>query len=256
MKPGIQKILLIFFSLFSFHVFSQDSSRVDNDDVTILFRNEAEGGLTLHSNGFGLTFKRGWHLTGNQKKMLDIEFVSLRDPKQYKAANPYYPDSKPYYFGKLNFAYILRGGFGRQNIIFSKGERSGVEVRYNYYVGLSLGITKPVYLDILVDNPNDSLTKVIDTRRYDPNDPDQQIQENIYGPGPYFNGLDHLSIYPGGYGKFAFSFEYAGWQQKVTAIETGVVIDAYPSGIPIMANDKKNNIFFNFYISLIWGSKW
>ncbi len=249
-------ILLISLSLFCLQSYAQDSARIANDDVTILFRNEAEGGITIHSNGFGLTYKRGWHLTGYKKQMLDIDFVSLRDPKQYKLANFYYPDSKPYFYGKLNFAYILRTGYGRQNIIFGKGERSGVEVRYNYYVGLSLAITKPVYLDILVDNPFDSLTKIIDTRQYDPNDPDQQIQENIYGPGPYFSGLDHLSIYPGGYAKFALSFEYAGWQQKVTAIETGVVLDAYVRGVPIMANGIENNVFFNFYISLIWGGKW
>lgn len=247
--------LLFCFSFIGLQVHAQDSARFAND-VTILYRNEAEGGINLHSNGFGLTFKRGWHLTGYKKQMLDIDFVSLRDPKQYKLANRFYPDSKPYFFGKLNFAYILRGGYGRQNIIFGKAERSGVEVRYNYYVGLSIGITKPVYLDILVDNPFDSLTKVIETRQYDPNDPIQQIQENIYGPGPYFNGIDHLSIYPGGYGKFSLSFEYAGWQQKITAIEAGVVLDAYAEGLPIMANGTKNNIFFNFYIALIWGGKW
>jgi len=248
-------VILVFVSVLALNAYSQDSSFVEGDR-TILFRNEAEGGINVHSNGFGITFKRGWHMTGYKKQMLDIDFVSLRDPKQYKLANPYYPDSKPYFFGKLNFAYILRGGYGRQNIIFGKAERSGVEVRYNYYVGLSLGITKPVYLDILVDNPFDSLTKIIDTRKYDPDDPVQQVQENIYGPGPYFQGIDELSFYPGAYGKFAISFEYAGWQQKVTAIETGVVIDAYPSAIPIMANNKKNNLFFNFYVSLLWGGKW
>jgi hypothetical protein len=247
--------ILFFFFLSCLQSFAQDSTRFDNDGVTILYRNEAEGGITVHSNGFGITFKRGWHLTGYKKRMLDIDFVSLRDPKQYKLANPYYPDSKPYFFGKLNFAYILRAGYGKQNIIFGKAERSGVEVRYNYYIGFSLGITKPVYLDILIDNPYDTLTKIVDTRRYDPNDPIQQAQENIYGPGPYFQGMDELSFYPGGYGKFAVSFEYAGWQQRITAIETGVVLDAYAKGIPIMANNKKNNLYFNFYITLIWGSK-
>ncbi len=246
--------LLFFFLFLCLKTFAQDSTRIANDDVTILFRNEAEGGINIHSNGFGLTFKRGWHLTGYKKQMLDIDFVSLRDPKQYKLSN--YPDSKSFFYGKLNFAYILRGGYGIQNIIFGKAERSGVEVRYNYYFGLSLGITKPVYLDILVENPFDPQTKLIDTRQYDPNDPDQQLKENIYGPGPYFNGLDHLSIYPGGYGKFALSFEYAGWQDKITAIETGVVLDAYARAIPIMATGNKNNFFFNFYISLIWGGKW
>ena len=247
------RLILLFLFLF-FKSFAQDSTRIANDDVTILYRNEAEGGINLHSNGFGLTFKRGWHLTGYKKQMLDIDFVSLRDPKQYKLST--YPDSKSFFYGKLNFAYILRGGYGIQNIIFGKAERSGVEVRYNYYFGLSLGITKPVYLDILVENPFDPQTKLIDTRQYDPNDPDQQLKENIYGPGPYFNGLDHLSVYPGGYGKFALSFEYAGWQDKITAIETGVVLDAYARAIPIMATGNKNNFFFNFYISLIWGGKW
>jgi hypothetical protein len=239
------------------NTFAQDSLRASGEETNILFRNEAAGGVLVHSNGFGITFKRGWHMTGYKKLMLDIDFVSLRDPKQYKLSNPDYPDSKPYFFGKLNYAYILRGGVGRQNVIFSKGERSGVEVRYNYYGGVSLGITKPVFLDILVDNPFEPGTKILDTRRYDPSDPDQQDQrEDIYGPGPYFQGIDLLSFYPGVYGKFAVSFEYAGWQDKITAIETGVIIDAYPKKIPIMANSQNHNLFFNFYISLIWGGKW
>jgi hypothetical protein len=245
---SMRKFLFFGLCLFSFATYAQDSSRTSAEEVNILYRNEAAGGLVLHSNGFGITFKRGWHLTGNKKQMLDIDFVSLRDPKQYKLANPNFPDAKPYFFGKLNFAYILRGGYGRQNIIFGKGERSGVEVRYNYFGGLSLGLTKPVYLDILVKNPYEPSSMIIDTRRYDPNDPDQQDQDqNIYGPGPYFMGIDMMSIYPGIYGKFS---------NKITALEAGVVVDAYAKKIPIMANEQNHNLFFNFYISLIWGGKW
>ena len=58
------------------------------------------------------------------------------------------------------------------------------------------------------------------------------------------------------YGKFALSFEYAGWQQKVTAIEAGVVLDYFPKAIPIMAYTKNENMYVNFYISLLWGGKW
>ncbi|HNP49568.1 MAG TPA: hypothetical protein PKL85_12065, partial [Bacteroidia bacterium] len=219
----MKRYLTILFLFFSGLLFAQDSTRVAQDDVTILYRNEAEGGLNIHSSGFGITFRRAWHQTGYKKKLLDIDFVSVRHPKQYKQPNPYYPDSRPFFYGKLNFVYLLRTGVGRQHILFSKAERSGVEVRSNYCAGLDLGITKPVYLEILVDDPYDSLAKVIDTRRYDPNDPQQQAVENIYGPGPYFNGLGKMSIYPGIYGKLALSFEYAGWQQKVTALEAGVV---------------------------------
>lgn len=252
----MKNYLFILGLLFSVQLFAQDSLRVAQDDVTILYRNEAEGGLNVHSSGFGITFRRGWHVTGYKKRLIDIDFVSIRHPKQYKQPNPYYPDSRPFFYGKLNFVYLLRGGVGRQHILFSKAERSGVEVRYNYCAGLDLGITKPVYLEILIDSPYDSLVKIVDTRKYDPNDPKQQAVENIYGPGPYFNGLGELKAYPGVYGKFALSFEYAGWQQKVTAIEAGVVVDYFPKAIPIMAYNKNENLYVNFYISLLWGGKW
>lgn len=254
MKRLVLLSLLIFTG---FLVSGQDNSnRIVEGDVTLMYKNEASGGVLLHSNGLGIVFRRGWHKTGYKKQMLDIEFVSLRDPKQKKLANPYFADSKPYYYGKLNFAYILRGGYGMQNILFGKAEKSGVEVRYNYFGGLSLGITKPVYLDIVIDNPLDSSSKIIDTRKYDPNDPVQQIQENIYGPGPYFEGMDQLSIYPGVYGKFSISCEYSGEQQKITSLEVGVVVDAYASEIPIMANDNNHQVFFNLFVSLTWGGKW
>ncbi|MBK9412468.1 MAG: hypothetical protein IPN61_03435 [Bacteroidetes bacterium] len=29
------------------------------EDIPVLYRREAEGGLTIHSNGFGLNFKKG-----------------------------------------------------------------------------------------------------------------------------------------------------------------------------------------------------
>ena len=245
--------LLFIFVLFLGSALAQDSTLVPGgqEETNILYRNEASGGLVVHSNGFGVTFKRGWHLTGYKKHLLDIELVSMRHPKQYKQANIFYADAKPFFYGKLNFAYFLRGGYGRQNVLYSKGERSGVEVRYNYYVGGTIGITKPVYLDVI-----DSTRRGFVTEKYNPNDPIQRQPENIIGPGPYFKGFDELKFHPGGYAKLAISFEYAGWQQKVTALEAGVVIDAFPNRIPIMAEVKNNWLYFNFYVSLLWGGKW
>lgn len=237
---------------------AQDSAKVDRSDINILFRNEAIGGVQVHSNGLGISFRRGWHKTGYTKDMLDFDLVSMRHPKQYKQPNPYYPDSRPFFFGKLNYVYFLRAGYGQQRVLFSKAERSGVEVRYNLFGGALLGITKPLYLDILVDDPYDTLGqyKLIETRRYDPNDPVQQSVENIYGPGPYFRGFGELSVRPGVYGKFSFSFEYSSIQQKVTALEAGVVVDYTPSAIAIMAENKPQNLFVNFYLALFWGEKW
>lgn len=245
--------------LLSFSAFAQQEDNLTyKDDIPVLYRQEASGGLTIHSNGLGLTFRKGWHKTGYKKQMLDIEFVSMRHPKQYKLANPYFDNSKPFFYGKLNFAYMLRGGYGKQNILFSKGDRSGVEVRYSYYIGASLGITKPVYLEVII--PYDSIPYTI-SKKYDPADPLLQSPTYIYGPGPYFEGFDQMKFYPGAYGKLALSFEYAGWHDRITALEVGVVTDAHPVAIPIMAADAKQGIFnnrvlFNFYITLLWGKKW
>lgn len=228
------------------------------EDVNILYRNEASGGIQVHSNGLGIQFRRGWHATGYKKTMFEAELVSMRHPKQFKQSNPYYPDSRPFFFGKLVYMYDLRAGIGRQNILYSKAERSGVEVRYNLYGGISMGMTKPVYLDVLVDDPLDSTSqfKYIETRIYDPTDPVQQSIENIYGPGPYFMGFGLLRFHPGLYGKFSLSFEYSTIQQKVTSLETGVVVDFIPSQIRIMADNDPQRLFVNFYISLNWGGKW
>lgn len=256
-------LLIISFLFTSISGFSQDSSGVStpssvnsDDDVTILYRHEASGGLTVHSNGWGVTFKSGKHLTGFRKRILDFEIISMSHPKEYRTPSAY-DGAKSFIYGKLNNVFIIRGGWGYQNVLFGKAERSGVEVRLNYYGGFDLGLAKPVYLDIIEDDPNnpsDSF-QVLVSKRYDPKDPSQSIDQ-IYGGSSFFKGFGQMSLYPGVYGKMAISFEYAGWQQKIAALETGVMVDFFPKAIPIMAYNPYQNVYFNFYISILWGGKW
>jgi len=254
--------LSVFIFLFVQVCLGQDSAKVvppappqgGDDDATILYRYEASGGVTIHSNGWGVTFKSGKHITGFRKRILDFEFISMKHPKEYRITNPY-DGAKSFIYGKLNDVFIARAGWGYQNIVFSKGERNGVEIRYNYYGGFDLGITKPIFLDILENDPfNDSL-RIVVTKQYDPKDPEQSV-DNIYGSSSFFTGFDKMKIYPGVYAKFAVSFEYAGWQRKIAAIETGMVADYFPNAIPIMAFNKYDNLYFNFYVSVLWGGKW
>lgn len=246
-----------FLLLFSVSGFAQDTTRAvqtvllgADNDATILYRHEASGGLVLHSNGWGVTFKSGKHITGFRKRILDFDFVSMKHPKEYRITNPY-EGAKSFIYGKLNNVFLLRAGWGYQNVLFGKAEQSGVEVRLGYYGGFDLGITKPIYLDIRF---NDTL-KVGVTKQYNPEDPDQ-IVDNIYGTASFFTGFNKMKAYPGVYGKFAISFEYAGWQQKIAALEAGVVVDFFPKSIPIIAYNPNPNLFFNFYISILWGGKW
>jgi len=257
MRSSFLMFLLV---ILAFAASAQDSTKVSkpvslegDEDGTILYRREACGGLTVHSGGWGVTFKSGKHITGFRKRILDFEFISMNHPKENRSTNPY-EGAKSFIYGKLNDVFLLRAGWGYQNVIFGKGDRSGVEVRANYYGGFDLGIAKPIFLDIIYSDP-DSLAYHYETKRYDPNDPDQSV-DRIYGSSSFFTGFGNMKVYPGVYGKFAFSFEYAGWQQKIAAIETGMMVDFFPDAIPIMAFNPNANLYFNFYISIMWGGKW
>ena len=243
--------------LISLNGWAQDTAQVAVGDRNILYRKEASGGVFLHSNGLGVSFKSGRQVTTNKKRIISIDLVSLKHPKEYKVTNPnLIENSKPFVFGKLNYVYILRAGWGYQNILFAKAEKGGVEVRYNYYGGLSLGFAKPMYLDVIIDSASSDRFIVYDTKRYDPTSPEQQEVTDFVGRGPFFTGFGEIRIYPGMHAKTSLSFEYSGWQRKIAALEAGITVDYFPKAIPIMAFNKNQNVYFNFFISLMWGAKY
>jgi hypothetical protein len=223
------------------------------DEVKVLHRNEMAGGLLAHTySGFGINLRRGKHVTGNRKRVTEGEFTYIRDPKEVKTVNPSFDNSKGFYYGKLNTLMVLRLGEGFQNVIYKKPEKSGVEIRYVTMIGVSLGIAKPVYLEIL--HPTSAANNyTLTTERYDP---EKHTIDIIYGRAPFFKGFGESTIYPGGYAKLGLNFEYGSYEESVKAIECGVVVDAYPKVIPIMANETNRQVFIGLYINVLYGRKW
>lgn len=217
--------LLLIFAISS-PAFSQetkdDLTRLESgEDVNVLYRHEANFGVFIHSaGGFGLAYRRGTHVTGKRKRMLEVEASNFKHPKEVKSVNSYYGNSKGYVYGKLNSVLLVRGGVGFQNVLFQKSDKKSVEIRYSYFLGATLGVAKPVYLEIRKGN-----TTVPSTERYDPT---IHRQEDIYGKASFLEGIEKTSIYPAGYAKFALSFEYADRYNAIKAIETGAVADVYP----------------------------
>ena len=223
-----------------------------NNDVELLYRNEFMVGGIIHTSGFGFNYRRGWHVTGYKKRLLEIEVANIKSPKEIKTQNPLFENSKGYVYGKLNVLDVLRGGYGYEKILFGKEQRRGVEIKLISIFGLSLGLAKPVYLQILQPTTDPQVYNIT-TERYDP---DKHYIDNIYGRAPFFKGFDQLKVYPGGYGKLGLSFEYADLDDDIKCIETGITVDAYPKEIPIMAFAKNQQVYVNLYINFIWGKKW
>jgi len=246
---------LIIFSVFAFSLNAQDNIPQQQigakDEVQLLYRNEMNFGAVIHTNGFGFNFRRGKHVTGFMKRVLEIEAVSLKHPKEARAQNPLFENSKGYFYGKQFAVIVLRAGYGFQRILYGKQDRRGVEIRLVTFLGASLALAKPVYLDIL--HEIDPQRYIISTEKYDPT---LHFSDNIYGRAPYFKGFDEMRFHPGGYAKLGLTFEYADLDDDIKAIETGITIDVYPKVIPIMATAKNQQVYVNLYINFLWGRKW
>lgn len=219
-------------------------------DPFILLRKEATIGISLHSGGWAISARRAKHITGFKKRILEFELAEMKHQKEYKIASPWIENGKTYVYGKLNSFFLLRTGIGTRKVIFSKAERGGVEVNYIYILGSSLGLAKPVYLDIRYNN--DFLPV---TEKYDPNNK-KHIPDNIYGRSGFIKGIDEVKFHPGLYSKIGFNFDWCGRDEGIKSLEFGVSFDAFARKIPIMAITENRQFFVSFYVSLIYGKKW
>ena len=223
------------------------------DESRVLYRKEITGGAIIHGDGWGFNFFHAKHKTAVDRRVLGLEMVGMKHPKEIKSFNPFTDASRGYFYGKLNSLLILRPTFGGKHQIADKIRRSGVEVNYVWGIGPSLGFAKPVYLEI--GKPDNYPYESIVVERYDP--AIHNIQ-NINGRASWFTGVGDMELYPGAFGRFGLNFEHSNQTSGIKAIEVGASIDAYPVAIPIMAQLEgvvNKQLFFQFYLSVQFGKK-
>lgn len=243
-------VILVNFLLF-FLVNTLGAQDQFEDEAKIVYKHQIMGGLNLHTSGWGVNLSFLKNKTAFKARVIQFQFVGMKSHKEVKSYNPYYEDARSYFYGKLNNFYVFRPSWGYRKVLYDKLRRNGVEVSYIWSIGPSIGIAKPVYLEI--GQPSLPYQYVV-VERYDVN---EHFQENIYGRASGLNGFSEIRFHPGLHGRFAFMFEYSPKKTGVTALETGLAADLYGKKIPIMALDDSENrqIFVNFYVSILFGKK-
>lgn len=244
--------IMIFALLCGSHlVFGQNV--FDEEDTTsssVLYRKELTGGVILHNLGMGGALRKGKNKNFFNSRTMELEFVSMKHPKQIRVVNPYYFNAKSYVYGKLNHVYMLRLGYGNKKLLNREPYWGGLELRLLYLGGASLAFTKPVYLYFW----NDSYT-VVKEEKYDP-DNYFHSSEYIFGRAPYLSGMSEIRVYPGIYGKIGLNFEFGEIDTKIKALEAGVIGEFFPMAIPIMAFNPTQNFFLTFFISFHLGKRY
>ncbi len=254
-------VIITLMAMTSPMLFAQVDVFQDDDDVfiefsdSVLLTKETSGGFILHSQGLGIEFQKGKNVNFFKKRLLDFSLVEMKSLKEIRVVNPYFSNAKSYVYGKLNNLFILRGGFGFQHLIATKPYWGGIELRYFYTGGVSIGLAKPVYLNIinLVPISPYYYEYKLSTEKYDP---EEHFTDNIYGRASFTKGFNEIKIYPGIYGKVGFSFNFGTYNTAIKNLELGAMIDIFPNPVPLMAYNDKEYFFLTLFISISFGKRY
>ena len=252
MKRIFVAFLLLFFFSGGFHAFGQYEARPDTAPENVLLENQWSLGAYLHTNGWGLRFRKGHNVTALRQFMWEIEFSTYKSSKEVRSINPYFSDSRSYFYGKLNYVWFLRGGVGQQRILNRKPYWGGVQLSWLYYGGFSLAITKPVYLYILHFNSGFTDYEVKEEKY----DPEIHFTDNIYGRGSFLAGFSNMGLHPGIYLKTGLDFEFGVKSRQISSLEIGGIFDYSPIPVAIMAYNPKQSFFLTLYLSVMFGKRY
>ncbi len=234
--------------------YAQRELRADTAELQIIYSHERMGTAIAHNLGIGAGYRWGKNISAFNTRVISTELVSFKSHKQIKTINPYFSNAKRYVYGKMNDVFVVRGGWGYKQLLNRKPLWGGVEVRWLYEGGASLAVEKPYYLFVIKFLPGigNNLSYVIETQRFDS---DYHSWDDIFGKAPFTRGLTELALRPGLYGKTGFNFEFGEVRTRMQAAEIGFILEAFPTGVVIMADDTQNRLLWSFYISISLGSR-
>jgi len=215
----------------------------------IFFRNEKSVAFMLNSNGWGANGRYAKRIDARRKTVFDFDFVGIKHPKEVKISNNYLRN-RSFVYGKENSFFNLRVGYGKQKELYRKIDKGGISIRRFFSFGPAIGFLKPIYYEVFEKNPSDPTGEIfLNDEKFNTS----IHQGDIYGRSSFFKGFNEIEVVPGIHGRLGVSFEYSRQNITLHALETGLMIDAFPKKIPIMATENNNFIFVTLFICYRFG---
>jgi hypothetical protein len=219
-----------------------------NEQQKVFFRNEKSFAILLNTDGIGFGYRGAKRIDFLNKRLYEINFATLRHPKEYKLSNPYVQAGGNFVFGKLNTVFYFQGGIGHQHELYKKQDLGGIAIRYFYSGGPVIALYKPIYYKVIYQ---------ISQTRFETKDEKFSssiaVPQDIYSRAAFTKGLNETKVLPGLYGKAGFNFEYSKEDKVIHAIEIGASLNVFPKKIPIMASTENKAIYFGLFVSYRFG---
>lgn len=245
-----EALLLLSLCLFPFLLQSQDVGEPEMQQVT---SREWELELFLNTSGGGGGFQYGWTPDYFNKHFWEINFWYHHPAKAVRGRNSIYTDGRAFSYGRQYYLFFLRAGYGYQRTLHHKPYWGGVQIRFTFSGGFTLGMGIPVYLEILKLN-EEGHYYYEEIERYDPENYDQDLS-NIIGNAGFFKGIGKTAFRPGFYAKTGLQFDFSKDNMKIHVVEVGVTVDMIFPYLQEMAYSKVNPCYVNAYIAYHFGKK-
>jgi hypothetical protein len=205
-------------------------------------------GVQLRTNGYGAFYELGRRQTPRWTNLYSAEITEIKHPKEEKLGSTENFFSNSFIYGKINNFYQVKLGFGRQYIFGQKGNKNGVAVTGSMNAGLSIGLLKPYYLQVVDGQGNQkSISYEQDSVTF--------IQGDIIGGAGLGMGWSELKVKPGAFAKAALRFDFGRYNESVQALEIGISADFYSQKIPIMVYNDNKQLFYQGHIAFVFGRR-
>lgn len=215
------------------------------------FRNELSYGINLNSNGGllgGAFIRSSYFMKDRMYQFGGLEIVEVKHPKENPAYS--YETGDRFIIGKQNHLFVIRPHYGREFVLFHKAAESGVQVNAIAAAGPSVGLLVPYYIRY---NYGNQVSQDVRTEQYSPER--HRVTDRIQGSSNVFTGLSEASPNFGAHAKAGLSFEYGRYQESITGLEVGFMMEQYTKKLIIIPDAENNSRFFSVYLNIYYGRR-
>lgn len=243
---------LLLFGLLQLSSFAQSAESEGKID----YEKEFLAGINFNTNagligGFMLRYTTLVYEKKNQFHNFGFEVGIVKHPKELRYASQ--QSGGTFIAYKSHHLVVLRPSYGREFVLFHKGNEDGVQLDFILNGGLSLGVLTPYVIQYQTGTTTETVP-------YDPvTTPEINLVINSSG---YTAGLGQSKIVPGLHLKTGFSFEYGHFSNKVTGLEAGFLFEVFAKKMVMMeaptnytGSFHNNQVFTSVYLIIFYGGR-
>lgn len=243
----------------------KEDKEIKKSRINALIRLEEEGvpafstqsvfSIKSSHDGYGFLYEKGRAKSVFSTSLFQVEFGEKQHQKEQKQSTSAFSSSgftffsRPFVYGKQNIFYQLKIGAGKQIMIGGKGNKNGVAVFGTFIGGFSAGLLRPYYIEF---NTPDGIQPI----KYNGSNNNVYLDAGrIIGGTGLQKGWNEMKLNPGAYAKAGLRFDWARFNQQVSAIEFGFGFDFYTSKVVQMVGLEGRSFFPSGYVALVFGSR-